>query len=284
MNIATHISSLSCPVCFEALSFSENAVVCGNSHTFDLAKETYLNLLLSQHKKSKNPGDTKEMLVARRAFLEKEYYKPLSDAVNTCIKQFCDLHEDKKVIFDTGCGEGYYTNALQIFLHDKSITFLGMDIAKEAVRMAAKKYTEIVFFVGTIMKRMPVKDASVDVVLNIFSPRNPGEFARVLKKDGIAVIVIPASGHVSNIRSLLGQDAITEHKEKQVIEAFREHFTCIEQQEIVFEKDMPQQDVLSLIKMTPIFWQTAEHMLEKVSALTQLTVNMRFSLLVFKKK
>jgi 23S rRNA (guanine745-N1)-methyltransferase len=283
MNISDHIPYICCPVCSQTFKRTGSILSCDNAHTFDISKEGYVNLLLSHQKRSKNPGDTKDMLVARRKFLEKGFYGKLANEVNELVTLHVNaLPVEEKIIFDVGCGEGYYIHTLQA--NNKTNTlFFGMDIAKEAIRMAAKKYTDILFLVGNIGKRFPMKNDSVHVLLNIFAPRNPSEFARIIHALGIVIIVIPAPNHLSNLRLQLGQDKIKEDKDNQVIENFKENFTLINKKELHYDIIFSQQDLLSLIKMTPLFWQTSKEEWIKMQSVKELDVNMRFNILIFKK-
>ncbi len=76
---------LMCPVCREGLSLSGRTWRCVNHHSYDIAKQGYVNLHVVQHKHSKNPGDTVESVQARRAFLSDGFYAPLQQAI---VKKF----------------------------------------------------------------------------------------------------------------------------------------------------------------------------------------------------
>src|SRR5947199_1528396 len=133
----THL--LTCPFCGTHLTQIDNTLTCTNSHTFDIAKEGYVNLL-----RKKLPGDTKEMLIARRNFLEQGYYQPLSDTINALVSTALGPETPSSTLLDAGCGEGYYLGRLQAHLANQmsgtQCCYTGLDISKEAIRMAAKKY------------------------------------------------------------------------------------------------------------------------------------------------
>ena len=120
---------LMCPVCREALTLNERTWRCANSHSYDVAKQGYVNLHVVQHKHSKNPGDTPESVQARRAFLSAGHYAPLQQAV---VNKVRELRIEN--LLDIGCGEGYYTDAMQA----EVLQCVGVDIAKNAVQVAAK--------------------------------------------------------------------------------------------------------------------------------------------------
>src|SRR5437763_11948883 len=127
---------LACPFCNFHLAQRDNTLVCTNSHVFDIAKEGYINLL-----RKKLPGDTKEMLIARRNFLEQRYYQPLSDTINALVSTTFDPETPSFNILDAGCGEGYYLGRLQGHLANQmprtQRCYMGLDISKEDIRMAA---------------------------------------------------------------------------------------------------------------------------------------------------
>jgi 23S rRNA (guanine745-N1)-methyltransferase len=98
--------SYSCPLCHAPLERRDNSFICPQRHQFDLAKEGYVNLLPVQFKRSRDPGDSAEMMQARRAFLDAGHYQPLRDAICAYLHTFAPTD-----LLDIGCGEGYYTHA-----------------------------------------------------------------------------------------------------------------------------------------------------------------------------
>jgi SAM-dependent methyltransferase len=173
---------------------------CSNSHTFDIAREGYVNLL-----RKKLPGDTKEMLVARRDFLERNHYQPLSDMLNQLVHAYLATSSSPINILDAGCGEGYYLGRLQQYLTDQhyQIQCIGLDISKEAIRMAARHYKQSCFVVANLKERVVLADDALHIILNIFAPRNPAEFTRVLVPGGLLLVAIPAPDHLLQLRSAL---------------------------------------------------------------------------------
>ena len=122
----------------DANSASSTSYRCSNNHQFDQAKEGYVNLMPVHHKSSKNPGDNKEMMQARRLFLNTDHYQPLRDAVMAQLRQH--LPQDATELLDIGCGEGYYTSEfVQLRQQFSDITIHGLDISKVAVKYAAKR-------------------------------------------------------------------------------------------------------------------------------------------------
>lgn len=179
---------LLCPVCKENLikDTSNKTYKCKNNHTYDIAKEGYVNLLISNQKRSKNPGDSKEMVLARIDFLSKGYYKKLSDKINEKIVQYLiKNHKDKFNIVDLGCGEGYYMINLKNYMDEKNIkaNYYGIDVSKDAVKYAGKTNKDCVWAVGNNFNIL-ASDKSVDCIISVFSPIDIDECNRVLKDDG----------------------------------------------------------------------------------------------------
>ncbi len=98
---------LICPLDKQPLQLNERTWCCDNGHSFDIAKQGYVNLLPVQNKRSKDPGDSKAMVQARREYLNKGYYQPLAQALADTV-----LAMGSQALLDAGCGEGYYLRYL----------------------------------------------------------------------------------------------------------------------------------------------------------------------------
>lgn len=147
--------SFSCPLCHQPLAHVNNSFICPQRHQFDVAKEGYVNLLPVQHKRSRDPGDSAEMMQARRAFLDAGHYQPLRDAIVEQLSARLDASATS--ILDIGCGEGYYTHAFAGAL--PTATTYGLDVAKVAIKAAARRYPQVTFCVAS-SHRLPFADAS----------------------------------------------------------------------------------------------------------------------------
>src|SRR5450631_3289491 len=147
---------LACPTCNGLLEQDGNSLKCSNNHSFDISSEGYVNLL-----RKKLPGDAKEMLMARRDFLEQGHYQPLSDLTNDLIHTHMPLSSSPHTILDAGCGEGYYIGRLQQYLlaHNYQAQYIGLDISKDAIKMAAKRYKQVCFVVANIKEHLVFVDA-----------------------------------------------------------------------------------------------------------------------------
>ncbi|MBO0783474.1 MAG: methyltransferase domain-containing protein, partial [Ktedonobacteraceae bacterium] len=206
------IQLLTCPLCARELQQVGSLLRCPQRHTFDIAGEGYVNLLRKQQ-----TGDTREMLRARRSFLEQGYYQPLSEHINNMLIEHLPTTDAAGLhMLDAGCGEGYYLGRLLQALsqHYPSLTAVGIDISKEAVRMAAKRYREAFFAVASIKDRFIFRDVAFHFLLNIFAPRNSAEFARVLLTSGLLMVVIPGEAHLARLRSTLELLNIEQQKQQ----------------------------------------------------------------------
>ena len=180
-----------CPVCKGALVPGERAWRCGDGHSYDVAKEGYVNLLITHQRRQREPGDSADMLRHRRRFLDAGHYAPLKEAVAALVPVGAS-------VLDVGCGEGYYTR-------DLPNPLWGVDIAKAAVRLAAKRASgERVgaHYAVASAYDLPVLDGAADVVLSVFAPLHSPEFERVLRPDGGRVLtVVPGPKHLDGLKA-----------------------------------------------------------------------------------
>ena len=195
---------LACPVCGEPLGQIERTYRCANDHTFDIARERYVNLLLAQHRHSKDPGYSKQMIASRRRFFETTHYQPLADRMAALIvaqlPHYCD-----SLVIDAGCGEGYYLRRLRAQLPPEGLvrtTLCGIDISKHAIRAAARLDPDGLYAVAGI-HRMPVLPGRVDVLLSHFSPVSASEFRRVVRPGGVVLVGEPGERHLFSFKRLL---------------------------------------------------------------------------------
>jgi 23S rRNA (guanine745-N1)-methyltransferase len=270
---------LTCPVCNSFLQQSGMMLQCSNSHTFDIAREGYVNLL-----RKKQSGDTREMLQARRSFLERSFYQPLSDTLNGLVSSYLSEISSPVNVLDAGCGEGYHLGRLQYSLdRDERHCFIGLDIAKDAIRMAAKRYQAASFVVANLKERLVIADQAIHVLLNIFAPRNPVEFARVMVASSRLIVVIPGPGHLAQLRSALPLLQIEENKQQHVVEQFADHFTLLEAVPVSYELDLQAEEVQQLVMMTPNYWHLSDEARRAISEIHGMETQIEFVCLVFQR-
>ena len=257
-------TAFACPICQENLTLVESSLKCNNRHSFDLAKFGYVNLA-PQIKQSANYD--KENFQNRQQILEAGFYQAILEAISDLLSN----SKTAKTILDIGCGEGFYSRKLQESHSEK--TFYAFDISKDSVQIAAKSEPNwaVNWFVGDLA-RLPIKDASMDILLDIFSPANYGEFRRVLSKDGILIKVIPTKNHLKEIRQKV-QDQLTnkDYSNQDIKEHFQEHFTILSSQTPSLTKTITAEQLQALLSMTPLLFHVDQSKIDW-SQLTEITI------------
>ncbi|CAG5789642.1 23S_rRNA m1G745 methyltransferase [Streptococcus pneumoniae] len=257
-------TAFACPICQENLTLLETNFKCCNRHSFDLAKFGYVNLA-PQIKQSANYD--KENFQNRQQILEAGFYQAILDAVSDLLAS----SKTTTTILDIGCGEGFYSRKLQESHSEK--TFYAFDISKDSVQIAAKSEPNwaVNWFVGDLA-RLPIKDANMDILLDIFSPANYGEFRRVLSKDGILIKVIPTENHLKEIRQRV-QDQLTnkEYSNQDIKEHFQVHFTILSSQTASLTKTITAEQLQALLSMTPLLFHVDQSKIDW-SQLTEITI------------
>ena len=257
-------SVFACPICRENLTLVESSLKCENRHSFDLAKFGYVNLA-PQIKQSANYD--KENFQNRQQILEAGFYQAILEAVSDLLSN----SKNAKTILDIGCGEGFYSRKLQESHSDK--TFYAFDISKDSVQIAAKSEPNwaVNWFVGDLA-RLPTKDASMNILLDIFSPANYGEFRRVLSKDGILIKVIPTKNHLKEIRQKV-QDQLTNknYSNQDIKNHFQDYFTILSSQTASLTKTITTEQLQALLSMTPLLFHIDQSKIDW-SNLTKITI------------
>jgi len=271
-----------CPSCNKVLNREGKTYRCSNNHTYDQAKEGYVNLLLAQHKKSKNPGDNDEMIKSRQAFLNKGYYEALSSQIVQVIASMPDAFNQN--ILDIGCGEGYYMSKIKMASLKKriSLNLCGIDISKTAVKLAGKRKMDALISVSSAYD-LPFFDKSFNTILSVFSPISPSEIDRLLKSENSKIIMVgPAEEHLKELTAHI-YDEVLPHKGNYSVLDDEAYFLLEEQIEIKKEITVKKEDILNLLRMTPYYWQTTVEIKERILALDELKTTIHFYVRVYKK-
>ena len=277
-----HLFSFNCPVCGQKLTLDGNSFRCPSGHSFDRARSGYVNLLLPDGKHAKLPGDNRQMVNARREFLEKGFYRPMADAL--CRELVRELeHKKFLTLLDAGCGEGYYTRLVYDALTAAGIStqLLGLDISKFAAEKAAKRFRaeEPVQIGAASIFHMPVSDASCDVVITLFAPFCREEFLRVLKKGGLFAMVIPGARHLFGLKQAVYDQPYLNEVQEYPIEG------------LTFLRSVPVEDtitlhdgeIMDLFMMTPYYYKTSAEGQRRAADLTELTTETSFEILLYGK-
>ncbi len=190
------MAQILCPLCAGALTTEPHRLVCPKGHSFDVARQGYVNLLPVTQKHSLHPGDTKEQVAARREFLDGGFYGPIGQTVSQAAAEFCAPGGE---ILDVGCGEGYYSAQVWKAVPDSKL--YGLDISKDAVRLAAGRHKGAFWLCGTGAK-LPFGQ-EFDLLLSLFALTIPEEFCRVLKPGGIFIQALAAQDHLMGLTVVL---------------------------------------------------------------------------------
>ncbi|QQZ29764.1 methyltransferase domain-containing protein [Thiothrix subterranea] len=268
-----------CPLCNESLTLVERTWVCANRHSFDRAKEGYVNLLLVNRKHSADPGDNKAMLGSRRYFLQQGFYAPLAMALVAAIREHFPDTEQALTVLDAGCGEGYYLNQLVQML-GANVQGYGTDISRAAMRLAAKQYPALAFAVASSFE-LPLADASVDVLVRVFAPASEAEIVRVLKPGGLYLWAYPAAQHLFELRQLI-YDAPQPHTVEELppLDNMQECPSL----SVNYPVTLPDQaSIAALLHMTPYYWSASAEKQAHCQRLQSLDLTVDFCVTVMRK-
>ncbi len=252
--------ALLCPLCGKPLALQEKTYRCENRHSFDVARQGYVNLLAVQQKHSAHPGDTREQVLARRRVLDAGFYAPLAQAI-------CDLAKETGCsgpLLDAGCGEGYYSTQLADALN---APLIGLDISKEAVRCAAGRHKDALWLCASAA-HMPVATGSIGTVTSLFSITAAEEFHRVLRPDGTLIQVLAGEDHLLGLKEIIYPQLL--HKEKQS-QPELPGFTRICSHPVRFSFTVTGEQVQDLFAMTPHIYRISKAGADALRQTRQLT-------------
>ena len=265
---------LKCPVCGEKMERADNVLFCKGArrHTFDVASAGYVNLASS---KAAGGGDDAALIQARTAFLEKECYKPIADAVCAALRTHASEHA---TVLDAGCGEGYYSTQMA----QNGYAVLGLDLSKRGVTHAAKKAKRErldAFFCVAGIFDLPLADSSVDAVVSLFAPVAEEEFLRVLKPGGVLVLVGAGEEHLFSLKRVL-YDTPYRNEPRADLPVKMERIAA-ERVRYTFEAD--NETLQQLFSMTPYYYRTSKQGVARLAATPSLGVDADAELLVYRK-
>ena len=249
--------ALCCPIDAAPLVIDELSLVCEHGHRFDVARQGYVNLLGPKDKRSKDPGDSKEMVSARAAFLNAEFYRPLADAcLDVTLGYYSMVADGRITLMDAGCGDGYYLHHVQENLPKdlrNRISLVGFDISKWAVQQSARR-CDGTWFVGS-NRHIPMTDASVDLVFDMFGFPDYSSFRRILAPQGRLVRVTPGNRHLIQLREIIYPNI----KPRSERTEYPETVKVVSEKRITYEIILGSEDLKYLMLMTPhMFRSTPE--------------------------
>ncbi|HHT65283.1 MAG TPA: methyltransferase domain-containing protein [Clostridiales bacterium] len=273
-----------CPLCSSKMDMiGEKSLVCLKNHCFDLARSGYVNFFTRPVKTEYDQA----MFHSRSIISKYGFFDSMLDTITDIIGN--TIHHSslgRTVMLDAGCGEGSHLHQVMEKLHLKTqrkFTGVGMDLSKEGIQMASKQYPDCIFCVGDLT-RSPFMDEKFDVIINILSPSNYGEFKRLITKDGLLIKVIPGKEYLKELREALYHKTDKQrYSNEKVRRHFNDHFNLIVSQQVYYNKAMDEETLAHLIKMTPLSWSAAEREINKaIHAIKNITVD--FTILCGKRK
>lgn len=253
--------SVLCPICGAALTRERPQWCCPRGHGFDVARQGYVNLLPVTQRHSLHPGDTKEQVAARRSFLERGYYAPIAQAVCQAAR---DYAPEGAAILDVGCGEGYYGSQAARAL---SGSLWGLDISKDAVRLAAGRYKAHAWVCATAA-HLPFEAGSFQLLMSLFALTLPEEFARVLAPGGIFLQVLAAEDHLLGLKEIIYPELL--HREKDSVPELP-GFRLLESRSVAFDFTVEGEQIQNLLSMTPHFWRITREGAARLATVDRLS-------------
>jgi 23S rRNA (guanine745-N1)-methyltransferase len=277
-------SILACPVCQHTLQRYDKEFRCDNNHSFDISGEGYVNLLLPQRRRSKDPGYSADMIRGRERFFSHGYYQRLADEIAQLAVSYLPGQGQRGVVLDAGCGEGYYLRRIHArlnYVENDDLIRCGLDISKHAIRRAARHDPQGLYAVAPI-HQMPVLPGGVDVLLSHFSPVSPEDFDRVVRPGGTVLISAPGEDHLFGLKKFLYTDPVKHEAPLQPLPW--QGFELIAEQRIRYEMQVSGEGhVADLLLMTPYFWSVGPDVQAYLASLDGLTTDVDVVIHVYRR-
>lgn len=245
MAIDDVLDMLHCPLCQQALTRNGGSVGCPDRHSFDLARQGYLNLL---GRSAPTNADTAPMVAARMSLLASGAYAPIARAVTDLVAA-----TKPQRWLEVGAGTGYYLAYGLSALGGRGVA---LDVSAMAARRAARAHQHLGAVVADVWSGLPLQDGCVDALLAVFAPRNVSEFARVLARDGLLVITAPSHEHHQELRGPLGLMDIPPDKDTRLASDLAGHFEPVTSTSCRYTLELDAETVLDLVSMGPNAFHT----------------------------
>jgi 23S rRNA (guanine745-N1)-methyltransferase len=277
--------NIACPIDGERLASTGKQLSCSNGHTFDIARQGYVNLLPVQHKRSKQPGDSKAMVLARSRVLDSGLYMPVANRLNELV--LSQMSEGSDLCFlDAGCGEGYYLDGLCQFLSEQdgqsSLSFIGLDISKDAIIQSSRRNKQVCWLVGT-NRQPPVVAESVDIILCLFGFVSVEGFSSVLKPGGLVILIDPGPEHLKELREIIYAEVNKTDQSETVTE--QSGFSLLKKEALTYRSRIDSNEQIShLLLMTPHFYRASKEGRARAEKLSELDVTIDVLFRVLQKK
>jgi len=230
--------------CSHTLEHSGNMLRCAAGHHFDQAKEGYWNLTQPQDKKSLNPGDNPNAVLARNRWLQRGYAAGLI----ATLKAWIPASTKQMRILDLGCGDGSFGPA---FFQDQATNFCGIDLSKQAIKLAAKHWPEATWVLANADRGLPVTDSSVDCVVSLFGRRPVAEISRVLSPNGCCIVAVPGEDDLIELRKQFQKEGARRSRVEAIVEEMNGHgLRCVEQKQWQTQIEIGPDEIADALAMT----------------------------------
>jgi 23S rRNA (guanine745-N1)-methyltransferase len=274
---------LKCPVCEDPLTLGAESATCPQSHTFDIARTGYLNLLLPNKKHSREPGDSPSMMRSRRAFLQAGFYDRMASATTAAVAEMLSGREHANMA-DFGCGEGFFLAGLKHHLSRETTRpcgYFGVDISRTGIRMATT-YDRNVTWVVASLHESPFLPQSFDVALSMCAPIAVADLRRVVRHDGALVTVTPGPDHLDALRALI-YPSVVPHSPTPALMAGDAHFKLSGSSRVRYPVAVnSREDISNLLAMTPYYWNISRETKALVDACSRLDLTVDVYVSVFR--
>lgn len=264
----------SCPLCKSPMKVTHlKSLVCLNNHTFDFAKQGYVNMMT----RSANSHYDKELFKARqKVIMDRNLLALLHKKISEIIIKNMDSLKGEIMIFDAGCGEGSHLQRILDECRNETITGIGLDISKEGIRMAASNYNESIWLVGDLANS-PLADQSCHFILNILSPANYNDFKRIIVPNGFVIKVVPRSNYLKELR-----EALFDNTDKmsfindETVSLFNKHFHLVDVINLSYTKELTQTELINLVQMSPLSWYKSKGDIDRIinRGISEVTVDL----------
>ena len=237
------LAELRCPVCRAPMAETASGLGCPAGHAFDQAAQGYVNLLTQP---AASPGDSAAMLEARARFLAQGHFDPLARA----LAELSGRHAAPTgLLVEAGAGTGYYLARVLDGLPGRH--GLAIDVSKPAARRAARAHARMAAIVADVHDSLPLADQSAALLLDVFAPRNAPELRRLLRPDGVLLVVTPQLRHLAELRQIAGLIDVDPEKDRRLAETLDPHFEREPPRSLSWTMRLDRADVGLLVAMGP---------------------------------
>jgi 23S rRNA (guanine745-N1)-methyltransferase len=254
------INVFRCPICHSPMKVIDfKSIICSNHHTFDFAKQGYVNMMT----RPSNSHYNKKLFEARQKMIMKgDLYALLHEKISEIIKEHSDVAINSTIMLDAGCGEGSHLQKVLDECNNDAITGIGVDISKEGIIMAAKKYKNSIWLVGDLANT-PLADQSGHIILNLLSPANYMGFKRVLAPAGIVIKVVPGPNYLKELREAFFMNKnMQTYDNDDTVSLFKQHFDLVDHSKLSYSKELKQAELMNLVQMSPLAWNANKEQMD----------------------